>query len=385
MSTSFQTFRGDHEQGPDDFLLEANNNNVQPASSFNWKKVLLVLSIIAASVFGALVVYSSSNTSTISKASITSFDAKTIVNSERNGVTFSDYDEDSKKQIFQEFVSLYKRKYDDKEFDTRFGHFKNFLDKVDERNSNEKLNGGTAVHGITKFSDYSPEEFQALLGYKSVSTPINHYIPTEEVIAAEKLDAKLRTPRRQATETVSPITPTEYIPPVYTGSATVVDWSGIYTTPVKDQGYCGSCWAFSTTEQIESDAKRVLGLDVELSVQQIVSCDKIDYGCDGGDTETAYQYVMSANGLALDSSYPYKSYWDQTLSCSETATNSKSVSISGYASLLGGVSSSSVIEERMKNYVLGKLQFIFLGVLYLSITISYLKFMHSYWYIINLR
>lgn len=54
---------------------------------------------------------------------------------------------------------------------------------------------------------------------------------------------------------------------------------GTYTTPVKDQGYCGSCWAFSVTEQLESDSMRTLGTDYILSPQQLVSCDSSDAGC----------------------------------------------------------------------------------------------------------
>lgn len=45
----------------------------------------------------------------------------------------------------------------------------------------------------------------------------------------------------------------------------------------------------------------------ELSVQQIVSCDNVDQGCNGGDTITAYQYVMQAGGLESQAEYPYTS------------------------------------------------------------------------------
>ena len=45
----------------------------------------------------------------------------------------------------------------------------------------------------------------------------------------------------------------------------------------------------------------------ELSVQQIVSCDNVDQGCNGGDTVTAYQYVMQAGGLESAAEYPYTS------------------------------------------------------------------------------
>jgi len=82
------------------------------------------------------------------------------------------------------------------------------------------------------------------------------------------------------------------------------DWSGVATTAVKDQGYCGSCWAYSATEGIESGLFMSSGELLELSPQQIISCDKTDGGCNGGDIPEAFDYVMSTGGIALDSDYP---------------------------------------------------------------------------------
>ena len=60
-------------------------------------------------------------------------------------------------------------------------------------------------------------------------------------------------------------------------------------TPVKDQGQCGSCWAFSATEAVET-AWLMAGNSQEiLAPQQLTSCDKKDLGCNGGDTPSAYK------------------------------------------------------------------------------------------------
>jgi C1A family cysteine protease len=102
----------------------------------------------------------------------------------------------------------------------------------------------------------------------------------------------------------------------YIGDTDSVDWTGILTTGVKDQGYCGSCWAVSATEQIETDSilAGLLNTTDTLSVQQIVSCDTssngvsasmVNYGCNGGNTETAYEYIESVGGLTTDALYPY--------------------------------------------------------------------------------
>jgi len=87
-----------------------------------------------------------------------------------------------------------------------------------------------------------------------------------------------------------------------------VDWRTRHAvTPVKDQGQCGSCWAFSATEEIESMWFLKNGTLNVLSPQQIVSCDTVDQACDGGDTITAYAYVKQAHGLVLEKQYPYTS------------------------------------------------------------------------------
>jgi hypothetical protein len=90
-------------------------------------------------------------------------------------------------------------------------------------------------------------------------------------------------------------------------------------TAIKNQGQCGSCWAFSATEAIES--QMILGTGgkprITLSPQQIASCAPSTgtygcQGCNGGFTEGAYEYVKSAVGLANSFYIPYQQSLTET-------------------------------------------------------------------------
>ncbi|KAL1498955.1 hypothetical protein AB1Y20_001175 [Prymnesium parvum] len=84
-----------------------------------------------------------------------------------------------------------------------------------------------------------------------------------------------------------------------------IDWSARgAVSEVKDQGQCGSCWAFSTTEGVESAVFRVTGtLPPALSTEELVDCEKKDDGCDGGDIPEAVRYLQR-KGMAYASDYP---------------------------------------------------------------------------------
>jgi cathepsin B len=75
--------------------------------------------------------------------------------------------------------------------------------------------------------------------------------------------------------------------------------------PIRDQGQCGSCWAFSAAEAI-SDRFCIAGEDMILSPQDLVSCESDEYACQGGYLAREWQF-MEQTGIVTDSCFPYVS------------------------------------------------------------------------------
>jgi len=233
-----------------------------------------------------------------------------------SSVLFSD-DKNYQKEIWESFKNDFNKNYESMdEENLRFSNFLQMLKLIDERNEMERHTNGSAVHGLTRFSDMSQEEFES----KFLNADVTQKAPNSE-----------RTFHEDASMPDS--------------SSGLVDWTGKYTTPVKNQQQCGSCWAFSAAEQIESDSMRTLGKKWTLSPEQIVQCDRTSSGCNGGWTEHAYNYVKSNGGLCTESEYPYTSGRGVTGQCQTNSKNDYVVTVSSYSTVRGESSMASYVQK----------------------------------------
>lgn len=119
-----------------------------------------------------------------------------------------------------------------------------------------------------------------------------------------------------------------------------IDWSERGAlTPINDQGDCGSCWAFSTMQTVESAVYMSTGkLPEPLSVQQLVACDRRDDGCDGGDPQSAVRYLRRAGGE--DTAYDYPDTSSENGRTGKCKWDGKSaVTVSGFQRAVPGCTS----------------------------------------------
>lgn len=191
---------------------------------------------------------------------------------------------------FQDFTEKYARTYTtESEVSGRFAIFKDNLQLIENRNSQ-----GSAKHAINHLADISPEEFRrSYLTYKPTTLNLTKKEFPNGPVKAES-----------------------------------VDWCAQgHCTPVKDQGRCGSCWAFDGIEMLESDYSIRFGELLDLSTQQLTSCDQYDGGCMGGNAVNAWAYANSTGGIELASVYPYTSgTTQQSGTCQAVQTSDRLVS-----------------------------------------------------------
>jgi len=184
------------------------------------------------------------------------------------------------KGVFEHWKQTHQKVYPDADEEAR--RFDNFVVSIRTiHDLNRKSNGTGAKFGLTKFADMTTEEFSRSF---KLSNPLR----------STGLHAEYEVPQEFRNMAVP----------------SSIDWrtKGVVTA-IKNQEQCGSCWAFSVTEAIESAWMIAKGIKnttfLPLAPQQIVDCDQNDGGCNGGDPPTAYQYVISAGGLEKETSYPY--------------------------------------------------------------------------------
>ena len=171
---------------------------------------------------------------------------------------------------FIKYVAEYGKSYGTRaEFEFRQAQFAQTLAKIENHNAQ---NGGMSTVGVNHMSDWTPSEYKRLLGYKHELKGTQNVTILDESNLADS-----------------------------------VNWvTKGAVTKVKNQGQCGSCWAFSTTGSVEGAEFLATGKLQSFSEQQLVDCDMVDQGCNGGLMDNAFQYIET-HPLELESDYPYTS------------------------------------------------------------------------------
>lgn len=184
---------------------------------------------------------------------------------------------------YERFEADFAKAYAPAEREFRRSLFEERLGAIVRHNANPHT---SYRRGINAMADWTEAERQSLRGLDKAQL---HWLKVQREGAALRGPAAVATP-------------------------THLDWrdKGVIT-PVKNQGNCGSCWTFASTETAESHAAIVTGVLRELSEQFILDCVPNPHqcggtgGCMGGTAEVAYAKLKELGGMPSEYTYPYVS------------------------------------------------------------------------------
>ena len=168
-----------------------------------------------------------------------------------------------------------------------------FEAKLEEVKAHNAKPGQLYKKGVNQFSDWTADEFKRYNTYQRRTEGVEQMIPIQPYTANGAIIPGAVDWRRAS-------------PPVLSG--------------VKNQGHCGSCWAHSTVESIESYFALAFGQLPVLSAQQVTSCTQSMFGCGGGNYFYGFDYVSKSAGLYEEWEYSYTSFFAQNMSKAATST-----------------------------------------------------------------
>ncbi|KAJ8943313.1 hypothetical protein NQ318_004754 [Aromia moschata] len=180
----------------------------------------------------------------------------------------------SDREQWDEFKLKHGKSYRNLAEETRrFAIFQDNLRVIEQHNAKYERGETSFARGVNRFTDMTKEEIKKLLNRKP--SPKTGNTMTAAMINATVADS--------------------------------LDWraQGAVAT-VKDQGDCGSCWAFAAVGAMESAYYMKNGQLVQFSEQQLIDCTTSygTVGCDGGFMQGGFEYAHD-NGISTEDAYPY--------------------------------------------------------------------------------
>ncbi|CAH1110214.1 unnamed protein product [Psylliodes chrysocephalus] len=197
---------------------------------------------------------------------------------------------------WQSFKLKHNKTYNIVEEKLRFQIFKDNLKKIEEHNVRYEDGEVRYYLGVNQFADMTDEEFSDMLQLQVSNKP--------KIMAnVQEFSKDLKVPDS-------------------------INWleKGA-VLPIRDQGDCGSCWAFSSVATIEGQNAIKNNVSIVLSPKQLVDCSNSygNGGCNGGNQFLAYTYIANF-GIQSESSYPYST---EKTECKYSADD-VATQISGY-------------------------------------------------------